>query len=1179
MIGSPRCSVAPLRLPVLLGVVLLTALTSTLLIPKVASSSLDRLALRSQDTVTLESGKFIERELKGGETHRYAVTLAAGQYLRVEVEQRGIDVVIAVLSPRRQQLFEFNSDEWLWGTESVCVVAEEAGAYTFQIQARYSGMNPGRYGIQIKELRDTAPADRDRTIAQRYFVEAYQLIFQTAAGQQQTTRENQLEAATKLAAARQLAQQIGDQELEAVVLPQLAFTHSNYIHDQPKAIEYYEQALRLLQRLGQRRAQAKAFYGLGLAYTEIGKMSQAREAFQQGLVIFRELGDQQGAGKILNILGDTYTRESLRTTLDSYLQAAPLLQAAGDIQFEADVRTSMGLVWLLLGEPQEAFASLNRALVLTPMLPWADPKASTLDNLSKVHHAVGDYQKALDTQYEALALRQSIGSTEGAANSLHYLAVTYLELGEAQRAIEFFQQSVKIRLDLGYNFRTLRSQSEMGIAYNLLGQYQNGLSIFQNLLPLTRQYQDRFSEGRTLEGLGLAYQALGEHRKASEFYEQSLTVMRALQWRAGESRVLLAKGQAHAALGELPKAIELYRLSLLLARKLNHPSVEAEALSSIARAELKRGNLTEARAQLEAALQIIESVRSRVASPALRASFLATQHSSYESYLALLMKLHRQDPAAGHAANALQISERARARSFVETMAEAPANIREGVAPALLIRERELRQKLSAKSAAQNRAASQTEEQAATFSREITEVTAELEQVEAQIRTASPRYAALTRPQPLSVPEIQRNIVDGDTLLLEYALGEEQSFLFTITGKTFNSYELPKRAVIETAARRYYELLTARNRAVKFEESAQRTARIKQADEELAAAGIELSRMILNPVAAELGYRRLLIVADGALQLIPFAALPEPAPGAALATKPAAASRALLDNYVISYLPSATVLAQLRRELKDRRPGPKTLAVFADPIFEPEDERLPKDVRDRLARERQTSPPAKDRPAVATLSADQLTRALRDVGTEDERDGLARLRYTREEANALLALASSTSALGALDFDATQEAALNPALSQYRYVHFATHGLLDNLHPELSGLVLSRFDRQGRALDGHLRLVEISSLNLPAELVVLSACKSGLGKEVRGEGLLSLTRGFMHAGAARVVVSLWDVNDKSTASLMAEFYRGLLRQGLSPSEALRETQLRMRQSPAWSSPYYWAAFVQHGEPR
>lgn len=1179
MIGSSLKLTSSLRPYSLFGASLLTALAIVFLLPKPASASLSSYGSTSQDTLMLEPDKPLERELKGGETHRYAVALTAGQYLRVEVEQMGINVIIEVLAPNQEKLFALNTDQWLWGKESVSLIAEQTSHYYLQVRPFFAEPKPAPYGVQIKELRTATTVDRDRIAIQRQYAEAYQLFYPMIDGRQQTTRDNQQKAAAILTAALQSSRQIGDQQLEAWLLHDLAFRYSNHLHDQQQAIAYYEQALQLQRTRGERREQAKVFYGMGFSYTEIGKMQQAREAFQQGLAIFREIGDQGGAGKILNLLGDTYTRESLRTTLDSYLQAAPLLQAAGDIQFEADVRTSMGLVYLLLGEPQQAFAALNRALVLTPLIPWADNKATTLDNLSKVHHAVGDYQKALDTQYEALALRQSIGSTEGAANSLHYLAVTYLELGEAQRAVDFFQQSVKIRQELGYHFRTLRSQSEMGIAYNLLGQYQNARALFQNLLPLTRQYEDRFSEGRTLEGLGLTYQALGEHRKASEFYEQALTVMRALRWQAGESRVMLAAGQAHMALGELPEAIELYRQALALARKLNQPYIEAETLSSSARAELKRGNLIEARAHLEAALQIIESVRSRVASPALRASFLATQHSSYEAYIGLLMQLHWQQPAAGHAASALQISERARARSLTEILAEAPANIREGVDPALLNRERELRQKLSAKSAAQNRAASQSAEQAATFSREMTELTAELEQVEAQIRTASPRYAALTRPQPLSLPEIQQNIVDADTLMLEYALGEEQSFLFAVTGKTFNSYALPKREVIEAAARRYYELLTARNRVIKFEEPPQRAARIKQADQDLVAAASALGQMILKPVAAEFGHRRLLIVADGALQLIPFAALPAPERNDKSSRQPLAANRLLLDEHVISYLPSATVLAQLRRDLKDRQPAPKTLAVFADPVFEPEDERLPKEVREQLARERQTAPIAKDTPVVAKLAADELTRAIRDVGAEDERGGLARLLYTRAEANALLALTSRNASLSALDFDATQAAALNPALSQYRYVHFATHGLLDNAHPELSGLVLSRFDRQGRALDGHLRLVEISNLNLPAELVVLSACKSGLGKEVRGEGVLSLTRGFMHAGAARVVVSLWDVNDKSTANLMAEFYRGLLRQGLSPSTALRTAQLQMQQSPTWSSPYFWAAFIQHGEPR
>jgi CHAT domain-containing protein len=723
----------------------------------------------------------------------------------------------------------------------------------------------------------------------------------------------------------------------------------------------------------------------------------------------------------------------------------------------------------------------------------------------------------------------------------------------------------------------LRSQAELVPAYYQLGQYQTARDYALSILPLARKYQDKISEGRILEGLGQVYQALGEYGKSIECFEQAAEIFREAQFPVGEAQVIHASGQAYASQRDFPKALELYRQSLSLARKLNNPLVEAQSLTGVARAERELGNLTAARTNIEAALKIAESVRSRVVSPALRASFLATRRNSYELYLALLMELHRQQPAAGHAADALQAAERARARSLLEILAEAPAELRVGVEPTLLSRERELRQKLSAKSAGQNRAASQSEEQAATFSREISALTAELEQVEAQIRVASPRYAALTQPQPLSGSEIQKEVVaDADTLLLEYTLGEEQSFLFALTDKTFHSYGLPKREVIEKVARRYYELLTARSRPVKFEEPAQRAERLQQADRDIAAAGVELSRMILRPVAAELKNRRLLIVADGALQLIPFTALP--APGRGRARNPQSTAP-LMVNHEVVHLPSASVLAVLRRELKDRKLAPKLLAVMADPVFDADDERLPKEARERIARERQAPDPAKENPLAAALATDELTRAVQSTGLDGERGSLARLPYARAEAQAILALAPQTQSFSAFDFAANQAAALDPALSQYRYVHFATHGLLNDTHPELSGLVLSLVDREGRTQDGFLRMVEVFNLNLPAELVVLSGCKTGLGKEIRGEGLIGLTRGFMHAGAARVLVSLWDVNDRATAELMARVYRGMLGKGLSPAAALRAAQLELSKQAQWRAPYYWASFVLMGEPR
>jgi CHAT domain-containing protein len=190
---------------------------------------------------------------------------------------------------------------------------------------------------------------------------------------------------------------------------------------------------------------------------------------------------------------------------------------------------------------------------------------------------------------------------------------------------------------------------------------------------------------------------------------------------------------------------------------------------------------------------------------------------------------------------------------------------------------------------------------------------------------------------------------------------------------------------------------------------------------------------------------------------------------------------------------------------------------------------------------------------------------------------ISRLPFTRQEAKAILANVPAGQALDALDFRASRQTATSPELAQYRIVHFATHGLVDNMHPQLSGLVLSMVDERGRQQNGYLDLEDIYNLSLPADLVVLSACETGLGKDVAGEGLIGLTRGFMYAGAARVVTSMWKVDDVATAELMGRFYQAMEKEGLRPSAALRRAQIEMRTQERWRSPYYWAAFQLQGE--
>jgi CHAT domain-containing protein len=259
----------------------------------------------------------------------------------------------------------------------------------------------------------------------------------------------------------------------------------------------------------------------------------------------------------------------------------------------------------------------------------------------------------------------------------------------------------------------------------------------------------------------------------------------------------------------------------------------------------------------------------------------------------------------------------------------------------------------------------------------------------------------------------------------------------------------------------------------------------------------------------------------------------------------------------------------LRRELAGRKPAAKALALFADPVFAADDARL------------QRAPNAAKPEAQGTNETrdiDQpLTRALREAGVAETGLRIPRLPGTRREAAAITALLPEAQRKQALDFDASRATAISEELSQYRILHFATHGLLNSQHPELSGIVLSLVDREGKPQDGFLRMHEIYNLKLPAELVVLSACQTGLGKEIKGEGLVGLTRGFMYAGAARVLASVWKVDDRATAELMKQFYQGMVKDGLRPAAALRAAQVQMWKQQRWGEPYYWAAFVLQGE--
>jgi CHAT domain-containing protein/tetratricopeptide (TPR) repeat protein len=911
--------------------------------------------------------------------------------------------------------------------------------------------------------------------------------------------------------------------------------------DKRKSIEKYHEALGLYRRAGARRGEALTLNNIGLIYRLLGETQKALEKYNEALPIWRAVGDRIG---------------------------------------EAVTFNNIGAVYQSVGETRKALEKYNESLLLSRAVGDRNGEAATLNNIGVAYDILGETQKALEKFNESLPIRRAAGDRRGEARALNNIGTIYLSLGETQKALEKLNEALLLSRTVGNRGGEAIILQNIGGVYDTLGETQKALEKYNEALLLSRAAGDRRGEARELHNIGGVYLSLGEAQKALEKLNEALSIRQTAGDRSGEAGTLNGIGRVYQSLGETQKALEKFNEALPIFQFEGDRNGEAGALLRIAQVEQQRGNLTKARQTIEQAVGMIESLRTNISGQELRASYFASRQEFYQSYIDVLMRMQMQNPTAAFDSLALEVSERARARSLLELLTESRADLRQGVDGSLLERERSLQQLLNAKAAAQfallNR--KHTPEQAEAFAKEIASLSTEYDELKAQIRARGPRYAALTQPQPLGLAEIQQQVLDPDTLLLEYSLGDDASYLFVASQTSLTSHQLPKRAEIEAATRRVRDLLTA-PQLQPDDTAATYMARIRKAGADYWPQATALSRMLLSPVASQLSGKRLLIVADGALQYLPFGALPAPeteregdgatrrrgdgATGRKGKPRPVAPSprrplifTPLIVEHEVVHLPSASALAVLRRELAGRQPAEKAVAVLADPVFSADDTRVKSGGKTQAGGE-------------AALG---LTRAIDDV-----RGDLRRLLMTRGEAEAILSVTPPSAGLKALDFQADRATATSDEMSRYRIVHFATHGLLNSRHPELSGLALSLVDEQGRQQDGFLRLHEIFNLRLPAELVVLSACQTGLGKEVKGEGLVGLTRGFMYAGAARVVASLWRVDDTATAELMKLFYRRMLREGMRPAAALREAQIEMWKRAPGRSPFYWAGFVLQGE--
>jgi CHAT domain-containing protein len=1115
----------------------------------------------------ITSNDVVLRSIEAEATHAYQLVLRAQQFVRITVVQKGVDAVLKVTTPGQRLYREVDSPNGLYGPETVSILAQVGGLYSIEISVG-TAVPGGGYELRVEGPHDAGDADYKRETAEKIFADAQQLRKEARKEVQRSKRDELYET----------------------------------------AIQKYQEALAIWHDLDDKREQGYSLVNIGRSYKALGKPALALDQLGDALTHLREANDIAGQAFTLNEIGGVHRDFGCQqNAITNYEQALELRLNIGDQYGQAQLYNNIGLAYSNMGYQAQAAQNLEKSSQLWRALQSRHDEMNTLVNAAKAHAEMGDPEVALlqaetvlkycdeelakknsrlmwsanylkpyaltniglvyDTwantdeakakYQEAFELFQKDGNPRAAVEVLDNLGLLHVFLGDATEALKYFQRALVLRDEIKESKGKGVTLSNMAHAYILSGDKDEALRQLELALPLSQSVCDKRFEVYTLVRTGMAYVSK-DPRKALEIYQKALKIQQDPDFADERARAITLDkmGEAYTLSGEAVKALEAYEKAIQHWTTMRDEQGRALSLYGIARVERDRHNLANARDRIEEAIRIVEKLRNRVTDRQLQMIYFAGRHDLYALAIDVRMQLYALTNSSVDIEAALSMSEHARARNLIDLLTEALSRSSSGTSSRDADKNIRLQQQINDLTQSLIRFKSLgAKNDAEMVEQKLLSKFQEQDELLALARKHGLSADITQQAQPLTPHEIQQ-LLDDNTILLEYSLDEEHSHLWTVTRTSIDHHFLAARSDIDKAATQLGQALTSLEPKKPGESYVDWSKRWNQPPEHYRSSALELSRMVLGPVWSQLGNKRLVIVADGILQYVPFEVLPSHEPPAE------GFANLLLSGNEIVYEPSASALALLR-DVQRASPS-KTVAVFADPVFDSDDERV--------------RPSSRSTKTIPHPAREKLLGSLRDVG--DDNFTLSKLDYSLKEANAITAVAPRGSWLKVVGFKANRAAVTSPLLKQFRIVHFATHGIVNNKHPELSGIVLSMVNKRGQEQEGYLTLRDIYYLDLPVQLVVLSACRTGVGKQVPGEGLIGLMRGFMHAGTQSVVVSLWNVDDEATAELMKRFYQHMLGKNQLPqAAALRQAKLEMREHPngKWRAPYYWAGFIVQGD--
>jgi CHAT domain-containing protein/Tfp pilus assembly protein PilF len=896
--------------------------------------------------------------------------------------------------------------------------------------------------------------------------------------------------------------------------------------------EIYTELVSLSEKWGYSRVKANALFSLGILSWNLGLIDTAKAYFDSTILVYRILEDSVASGdasKALEIVGFYNSGKVFRQTnaphlsIDAYEKAISLSRQINNKAFLAKCLRQLSLVYWDLKRYRQYYDLCLEALDIAKVTNNRRELSYLFNNIGNYYWKNDNYSEALKYYEKSLPLSLLSNNLTLYSICLNNIGVVYIDMGDFDKALDYCLRALDNDKNANNESAIIIDLLNIGVihrrralASNSLDEFNSATQYMQDCLLLADQLEDRQNAIIALNNLGTIYSDLNDFIQARFYFYKALHYADLLNDNENRSMILNNLGIIELTLGNLESSAEYFQKAIDIAQQLGTGQVLWEAYFELGNSYAKQEKFTEAFNSYKASISIIENIRSSISAEEYKASYFGSDKrlDTYYNAIGLLIKMHRSRPEKGYDREAFNFLERAKARAFLNSLEIAEIIFDDSADIRLVNQEKELMGGIS-KIYTKLLNPELSDEERKEFEKTIKGFEEELEYLKQEIRDTSPVYANLKYPEIITYNDVQNIFSKSDTTLFAFALGKDTSLAFAITAGYLKTYPLPSRSNLQRRVSEYRRVIS---------DSSATNFRL----------GFDLFKELIQP---GLNYhtKRLIIVPDDILHLLPFEAL----------ITNTDINRWLVEDYAISYVPSFSSLKYLtNRRANSRKPG-KDLLAFGDPFYGPNEE--------------SSSIPAPD--IVHELFPSSFSN-------------VKRLRFSGLEVKKLSSLFKKSRIDIFLRQAATEEKIKSIPLTDYRILHFASHALIDDKKPARSAILLSL--DQDPAEDGLLQTREIFNLKINADLVALSACQTGLGQFIRGEGIEGLNRAFFYAGSSAVLMSLWSVNDQATSRLMESFYH-YIKTPATLTQALQKAKLEMIRSSAVSHPFYWASFVIAGD--